>query len=112
MTAGSIPGLDGAVSTALTRSGLAAGSDGQGEYRLIARLVLEDGAAREGSVQQQGILELTLVESAGERVRASRRWLIRASAADRAGATRRALEEATDLMTRHLRRLLLEAGSG
>lgn len=111
VTAGSIPGLDGAVSTALTRSSLAAGSDGQGEYRLIARLVLEDGAAREGSVQQQGILELTLVESAGERVRASRRWLIRASAADRAGATRRALEEATNLIARQLRTMLLEAGN-
>lgn len=109
-TAGSTPGLGDAISAALTRSGLPAGSDGHGEYRLVVRLVLEDGAASEGSVQQQGILELTLVEPAGERVRSTRRWLVRAHAADRAGATRRALEEATGLMARHLRGLLLEAG--
>lgn len=107
---GSTPGLADAIHAALARSGLPAGSDGQGEYRLVVRLVLEDGLAGEGAVQQQGILELTLVESAGERVRATRRWLIRAQAADRAATTRRALDEATGLMTRHLRDLLLEAG--
>lgn len=107
---GSTPGLGEAANAAMARSGLAVGSDGQGEYLLVVRLVLEDGVVREGSVQQQGILELTLVERAGERVRSTRRWLIRAQAADRAGATRRALEEATGLMARHLRGLLLEAG--
>ncbi len=110
VTAGSTPGLGDAVSTALTRSGLPAGGDGPGEYRLVVRLVLEDGVAREGSVQQHGMLELTLAEQAGERVRTTRRWLIRAQAADRAGATRRALDEVTNLLVRNLRSLLLEAG--
>lgn len=110
VTAGSTPGLGAAVSTALTRSGLPAGGDGPGEYRLVVRLVLEDGVAREGSVQQHGMLELTLAEHAGERVRTTRRWLIRAQAADRAGATRRALDEVTNLLARNLRGLLLEAG--
>ncbi|OGI38449.1 MAG: hypothetical protein A2140_09365 [Candidatus Muproteobacteria bacterium RBG_16_62_13] len=109
-TTGSTPGLADAIGTAMTRSGLPASSDGQGEYLLVVRLVLEDGVAREGSVQQQGILELTLVERAGERVRSTRRWLIRAQAADRAGATRRALDETTNLLARNLRGLLLEAG--
>ncbi len=110
VTAGSTPGLGDAVSAALTRTGLPAGGVGQGEYRLVVRLVLEDGVAREGSVQQQGMLELTLAERTGERVRTTRRWLIRAHAADRAGATRRALDEVTNLLARNLRSLLLEAG--
>ncbi len=110
VAAGSTPGLGDAVSAAMTRSGLPAGSEGQGEYRLVVRLVLEDGVTREGSVQQQGMLELTLAERAGERVRTTRRWLIRAQAADRAGATRRALDEVTNLLARNLRSLLLEAG--
>ena len=78
---------------------------------MAARLILEDDASGEGTVRQQGVLEVTLVERAGERVRASRRWLIRANAGDRAGATRRALDEAANLLARNLRHLLLEAGS-
>ena len=109
--AGSTPGLEAALSTALSRSGLHAGDNGQGDYLLAARLILEDDASGEGTIRQQGVLEVTLVERAGERVRASRRWLIRANAGDRAGATRRALDEAANLLARNLRHLLLEAGS-
>jgi hypothetical protein len=109
--AGSVPGLEEAVAEALARRGHPVG-DAPGDYLLLVRLVLADDLAGEGTIRQHGVLEVTLIERAGERVRGSRRWLIRTSAPERGLAVRRALGEVTGLVTRHLRELLLEAGGG
>jgi len=111
VTADSAPGLDVVLATVLSRTGLEAGQEGEGDYLLATRLVLEEALSSGETVRQQGVLEVTLIERTGQRIRRSQRWLIRADAPDRAGASRRALEEATTLLIRNLRRLLLEAGN-
>lgn len=95
--------LRGAVATA----GFLAETGDKPDFVLAGRLDLEDLGKRDGWYWQRGTLEISLVESAGGRVRGSKRWPVKASAGDAATALQRAVGEADTILKKELRATLV-----
>ena len=101
------PGLATAVSGAVAGAGFLIDTGMTPDYLLEARLPLEDLGLVDGWYWQRGALEVTLKETAGNRVRGSRRWDIKASAQDHAVARRRVLDQVASILEKDLRQTLI-----
>lgn len=102
VTADSSPGAADIVAGALAAAGFMIETGQNPDYVLQTRMNLGEPALRDGWYWQRGTLEITLTDSASGRVRGTRRWDIKASATDRDGAVRRALDQADALLKRDL----------
>jgi hypothetical protein len=101
------PGFATAVSGAVAGAGFVIATGEKPDYVLIANLALDDVVLRDGWYWQRGVLEVTLRETAADRVRGSRRWDIKSSAQDRAVSRQRALDQAATLLKKELRQTLI-----
>ena len=97
------PGFATAVNGALAGAGFLIETGEKPEDVLVANLVLEDLGLRDGWYWQRGALEVTLRETAANRVRGSRRWDIKVSAQDHAVSRQRALDQVAAILGRELR---------
>ncbi len=101
------PGLATAVNGALAGAGFLIETGEKPDYVLAANLALEDLGLRDGWYWQRGVLEITLKETAGHRVRGSKRWDIKASAQDHAVSRQRAVDLAASTLKKELREILI-----
>jgi len=104
---GSPEGFATAVNGALAGAGFLIDTGQQPDYILEARLDLQDLGLQEGWYWQQGAMEVTLKEAAGDRVRGSHRWEIKVSAQNPALARQRAFDRAASILNWELRDTLV-----
>lgn len=101
------PGFAAAVNGAVANAGFLAETGQKPDYVLEARMPLEDLGLRDGWYWQRGVLEVTLKETASNRVRGSKRWDIKTSAQDQAVSRQRALALADSILKKELRDTLI-----
>ena len=101
------PGFAAAVGGAVADAGFLIATGEKPDYVLIANLALEDLGLRDGWYWQRGALEVTLRETAVDRVRGSRRWDVKVSAQDHAVSRQRALDQAAAFLKKDLRQTLI-----
>jgi hypothetical protein len=77
------------------------------DYILIANLAVEDLGLREGWYWQRGAMEVTLRETAADRVRGSRRWDIKVSAQDHAVSRQRVLDQSAAFLKKDMRQTII-----
>ncbi len=98
------------LGAALGETGFRTNGNGS-DYRLHARLALDDLGEHDGWYWFRGGLTVTLYGPAGD-ARGERRWPVRASAVDRATASQRAVERVAGVLERDLPAALLEIAAG
>lgn len=91
---GSARGLEEILTGALAKAGYSVDMGASPQYYLKASLKLSDLGIIEGWYWQRGNLEISVSEANTGRVWGAKRWPIKSSAKDRAGAIKRALDEA------------------
>lgn len=102
VTQDSTPGLENILSGALAQAGFMTETGSHPDFILQAKMNLQDLGLQEGWYWQRGTLEITLTEAANGRVRGTRRWDIKSSAADEQNAIRRALNQADSILKQEL----------
>jgi hypothetical protein len=105
-------GFATALRGAAAAAGFLAETGDKPDFVLAGRLDLEDLGKRDGWHWQRGTLEISLAETAGGRVRGSKRWPIKASAADAGTALQRAVGEADTVLKKELRATLVGFAAG
>jgi hypothetical protein len=101
------PGFAAAVSGAVAGAGFLIATGEKPDYILIANLAVEDLGLREGWYWQRGAMEVTLRETAADRVRGSRRWDIKVSAQDHAVSRQRVLDQSAAFLKKDLRQTII-----
>lgn len=110
--AGADPDLEPLIRGALAASGFMTDGTDKPDFVLEARLTLNDLGRKEGWYWQRGSIEVTLIETAANRVRGTKSWIIKGSALNAAEARQRALQEADTMLKKDLRRTLTGFASG
>lgn len=95
------------LSAALSEAGFVPEAGADAPYSLLASLQLDDLGLIDGWYWMRGTLEVQLAETAGGKVRGSKRWEIKTSSPQKATARRRALDDADALLKRELRPAIL-----
>jgi len=95
------------LSAALSESGFVPEAGADAPYSLLASLQLDDLGLIDGWYWMRGTLEVQLAETAGGKVRGSKRWEVKTSSPQQATARRRALDEADTVLKRELRPAIL-----
>jgi hypothetical protein len=90
------------VAGALAQSGFMLDTGEHPAFVVQANLNLVDLGLKDGWYWQRGNLEITLVETAGNRVRGTRQWIIKGNAQNKEGSTRRALDQADSILKQEL----------
>jgi hypothetical protein len=102
VVANSPPGSVEMVSGGLAQAGFLLDTSGHPEFVLQASMNLTDLGLKDGWYWQRGALEITLTETAPNRVRGTRHWSIKGNGADTASATRRAMNQADAILKQEL----------
>jgi hypothetical protein len=100
--AGSPAGLEEIVAGALARAGFMPDTGDHPAYVLQARMNLNDLGLIDGWYWQRGNLEITLTETANNRVRGTKQWSIKGNAQNAAEAVQRAMDQADAILKREL----------
>ena len=108
VTPDSTPGLDEVVAGALANAGFMIETGQNPDFVLKASLALDDLGIQNGWDWQRGVLEVNLSEAANGRVRGTKRWDVKSSAPDKATASKRALNEADEILKKELRPAIIE----
>jgi hypothetical protein len=104
---GSPEGMERMLSAALSSAGFVPDAGADAPYVLVGSLQLDDLGQVNGWYWMRGTLEVQLSESAGGKVRGSKRWEIKTSSQQQATAQRRAMDDADALLKRELRPAIL-----
>lgn len=102
VSADSPAGSADVVAGALAKAGFMIETGQNPDFILQARIDLSDLGQREGWYWQRGTVEITLSEAASGRIRGTKRWDIKASAADRETSIKRAMAEADSVLKKEL----------
>lgn len=102
VTPDSMPGTGTVVSGALAKAGFLIETGDKPDFVLRAQMKLDDMGMKEGWYWQRGVLEITLQETATNRVRGTRRWSIKGNAQDRVTAEKRALNQVDAVLKQEL----------
>lgn len=108
VTADSSPGLEDVVAGALAKAGFMIETGQNPDFVLQARMELADLGFKEGWYWQRGVLEVTLSETATNRVRGTKRWTVKSNAPDWESATKRALDQADTILKQELRTTIID----
>ena len=108
VTPDSVAGLSDIVSGGLAKAGFLIETGQTPDFRLLARLALDDLGFQEGWYWQRGVLEVTLTETSDSRVRGTKRWTIKSNAPDRETAVKRALNQADTILKQELRGVVID----
>lgn len=108
VTADSTPGLTKVVAGALAKAGFMIETGESPDFVLQAKMELADLGLKEGWYWQRGVLEVTLLEKAGSRVRGTKRWNIKSNAPDKESAVKRAMSQADAILKQELRATIIE----
>lgn len=108
VSAGSPAGLKELVAGALAQSGFVLDTGDQPAFVVQANLNLVDLGLKDGWYWQRGNLEVTLVETAGNRIRGTRQWVIKGNAQNKEGSTRRAMDQADAILKQELGVAIIE----
>lgn len=106
--ADSTPGMVEIVAGALAKAGFMIAPGQNPDFILQAKMELADLGYKEGWYWQRGVLEVTLTETANNRVRGTRRWNIKSNAPDKESAAKRALSHADAVLKQELRGAIIE----
>ena len=104
----STPGLTEIVSGALAKAGFMIETGQNLDFVLQARMELADLGFKEGWYWQRGVLEITLSETATNRVRGTKRWTIKSNAPDKDSAVKRALNQVDTILKQELRTAIID----
>jgi hypothetical protein len=96
------PGFAEMVAGALAQAGFMLDTSEHPAFVVQAGLSLTDLGLKEGWYWQRGNLEITLTETANNRVRGTRRWGIKGNAPNSADAARRAMDQANTFLKQEL----------
>ena len=107
-TADSPAGLTEMVAGALAQAGFVLDTSDHPAFILQANLNLVDLGLKEGWYWQRGNLEVTLSETANNRVRGTRHWGVKGNASNKEGAVRRALDQADGILKEELGTAIIE----
>jgi hypothetical protein len=102
VTADSTAGLKEMVAGALAQSGFVLDTGDHPAFVVQANMNLVDLGLKDGWYWQRGNLEITLIETADNRIRGTRQWIIKGNAQNKGGATRRALDQADTILKQEL----------
>jgi hypothetical protein len=102
VTADAPAGLKEIVAGALAQSGFLLDKGDQPAFVVQANLNLVDLGLKDGWYWQRGNLEITLIETEGNRIRGTRQWIIKGNAQNKEGAARRALDQADAILKQEL----------
>jgi hypothetical protein len=102
VTADSPAGLKEIVAGALAQSGFVLDTGDQPQFVVQANLNLVDLGLKDGWYWQRGNLEITLLETTGNRIRGTRQWIIKGNAQNKEGSTRRAMDQADAILKQEL----------
>lgn len=105
---GSPAGLTESVAGALAQAGFVLDTSGHPAFVLQANLNLVDLGLKEGWYWQRGNLEVTLIETAGNRVRGTRHWGVKGNASNKEGAVGRAMDQADGILKQELGTAIIE----
>jgi LPP20 lipoprotein len=104
----SAPGLADVVGGALAKAGFMIETGQNPDFVLQAKMDLTDLGLKEGWYWQRGVLEITLSETATNRVRGTRRWNIKSNAPDKESAIKRALGQADTVLKQELQSTIID----
>lgn len=102
VAAGSPAGLAEMVAGALAQAGFILDTSDHPVFVLHAGMNLTDLGLTDGWYWQRGNLEIALSETANDRVRGTRHWSIKGNAPNKAGAVRRAMDQADAILKQEL----------
>ena len=100
--AGSPAGLEEIVAGALAKAGFMPDTGDHPAFVLQARMNLNDLGLKDGWYWQRGNLEITLTETANNRVRGTKQWSIKGNAQNTTEAVQRAMDQADAILKREL----------
>jgi hypothetical protein len=95
-------GVTEIVAGALAQAGFILDTSDHPQFVLQARMNLNDLGLVDGWYWQRGAVEVTLTETAGNRVRGTMHWSIRGNGQNKETAIRRAMDQADDVLKREL----------
>lgn len=96
------------VAGALAQNGFVLDTGDQPAFVVNASLNLTDLGLKDGWHWQRGNLEITLIETNGNRVRGTRQWTIKGNAQNKEGSARRALDQADAILKQELGSAIIE----
>jgi hypothetical protein len=102
VAAGSPAGLSEMVAGALAQAGFILDTSDHPAFVLQAGMNLTDLGLKEGWYWQRGNLEVTLSETANNRVRGTRQWGVKGNASNKDGAVQRAMNQADAILKQEL----------
>lgn len=105
-------GLQTALSAGLAAAGVTVARDNRPDYVVEGELQLDDLGQRDGWQWLRGTLEVTLSEHRNQRVRGTKRWVIKVSAQERPVAERRAMDRVAAILREELRDAIVGFGGG
>ena len=108
VAADSTPGLAEVAAGALAQAGFMIETGQNPDFVLQSRMELTDLGFKEGWYWQRGVLEITLTESATNRVRGTKRWTVKSNAPDKESAVTRALNQADTTLKRELQTTIID----
>ena len=108
VAADSTPGFAEVVSGALAKSGFMIETGQNPDFVLQARMDLTDLGFQDGWYWQRGVLEVTLTETAANRVRGTKRWNVKSNAPDKDSAAKRAMNQADSVLKQELRAAIID----
>ena len=108
VAADATPGLAEVVDGALAKAGFMIETGQNPDFVLQARMELVDLGLKEGWYWQRGVLEISLSETATNRVRGTKRWTVKSNAPDKDSASKRALSQADTLLKQELRTAIID----
>ena len=108
VAADATPGLAEVVDGALSKAGFLIETGQNPDFVLQARMDLVDLGLKEGWYWQRGVLEVSLSETATNRVRGIKRWTIKSNAPDQESALKRALSQADAVLKQELRSAIID----
>ncbi len=108
VSTGSPVGLKEMVAGALAQSGFVLDTGDQPAFVVQASLNLVDLGLKDGWYWQRGNLEITLIETAGNRIRGTRQWIVKGNAQSKEGSTLRAMDQADAILKQELGVAIIE----
>ncbi|MBU0621430.1 MAG: LPP20 family lipoprotein [Gammaproteobacteria bacterium] len=108
VTKDSPAGLKEMVAGALAQSGFVLDTGNQPQFVVQANMNLVDLGLKDGWYWQRGSLEITLIETAGNRIRGTRQWIVKGNAQNKEGSTRRAMDQADAILKQELGGAIIE----
>lgn len=108
VAADSPAGLKEMVAGALAQNGFVLDTGDQPQFVVQANMNLVDLGLKDGWYWQRGNLEVTLIETTGNRIRGTRQWTIKGNAQNKEGSARRAMDQADAILKQKLGSAIIE----